>query len=106
MLTRKATLDPDEKYSNSTHHNLVTDGCGADSTVQFHSAESSSVQRFSFEVFQFSEETTAVLFIHCNVEVCSVSTKFYFPLIDYSSWDFFALGGTRGTAELSYYCLN
>ena len=66
-------MTPDADPDYSTQHNLLTDGCAVDDTVEYHNAPSGLAQRFSFEAFRFNERPSAVVYMHCYIDVCSVS---------------------------------
>ncbi|XP_063694933.1 oncoprotein-induced transcript 3 protein-like [Bolinopsis microptera] len=70
IRVEKCVMTPDSDPDYSTHHNLLADGCAADDTVQYHDSPNSLAQRFSFEVFRFNERPTAVVFMHCYIDVC------------------------------------
>ena len=69
---KKCVMTPDADPNYSTHHDLITDGCSSDDTVEYHDPPNGLAQRFSFQAFRFNERPTAVVYMHCYIDVCSV----------------------------------
>ena len=55
-----------------TKHNLIVNGCPSDETVQYHNSTAEVDQRFSFESFRFNSVPSAVVYLHCYIDVCRV----------------------------------
>ncbi|XP_063681868.1 ZP domain-containing protein-like [Bolinopsis microptera] len=55
-----------------TKHNLIVNGCPSDETVQYHNSTVEVDQRFSFESFRFNSVPSAVVYLHCFIDVCRV----------------------------------
>ena len=66
-------MTPDADPNYSTQHELIIEGCAADDTVEYHDSPTFLAQRFSFQAFRFNERPTAVVYMHCYIDVCSVS---------------------------------
>ncbi|XP_022795118.1 uncharacterized protein LOC111333762 [Stylophora pistillata] len=63
---------PTQDQKNSLKYEFIKKGCPSDVTVKYHSAPSSSAQRFSVEAFKFIAAHPFV-FVHCHVTVCSAT---------------------------------
>ena len=68
----KCVMTPDADPNYSTQHELIIEGCGVDDTVEYHDSPNFLAQRFSFQAFRFNERPTAVVYMHCYIDVCSV----------------------------------
>jgi hypothetical protein len=79
-------MTPDADPNYSTLHLLLKDGCAVDDTVVYHDAPTGLTQRFSFQAFRFNERPTAVVYMHCYIDVCSV--RLFQKDIDYGSLNF------------------
>ncbi|XP_078348194.1 uncharacterized protein LOC144633237 isoform X2 [Oculina patagonica] len=60
---------PTQDRNSPVKHDLIQDGCPTDPSVQFLATSSDSVQRFTFEAFQFIAAHSFV-FVHCHVIIC------------------------------------
>eukprot|EP00794_Sanderia_malayensis_P012286 gene12286-13551_t len=69
LLIEKCSASPTMDKNHASKHNLITNRCAVDSTVQFHSSASPHRARFSFQSFAFVGQNNAV-YIHCQVFMC------------------------------------
>ena len=58
-----------------TKHNLIENGCPSDDTVQYHNSAVDVEQRFSFESFRFSSVPSAVVYLHCYIDICRADNE-------------------------------
>ena len=68
-----ATPNPDPKAV--TRHNLIENGCPDDKTIQYHDSPVTVEQRFSFESFRFNSAPSAVVYLHCYIDVCRADNE-------------------------------
>lgn len=71
----KCVMTPDADPNYSTQHELIIEGCAADDTVEYHDSPTFLAQRFSFQAFRFNERPTAVVYMHCYIDVCSADVE-------------------------------
>eukprot|EP00794_Sanderia_malayensis_P017962 gene17962-19759_t len=69
LLFEKCVASPTMDKNNPSKYNLISNRCGVDSTLQFHSSANPHKARFSFQSFTFAGQNTAV-FLHCQVFMC------------------------------------
>ena len=65
-------VTPSANETDHVHYDLISDGCPneSDESIKYYNASEHEVQRFSFQTFRFNALPTAVVFLHCQVEIC------------------------------------
>jgi len=66
----KCVATPNSDPEAVTKHFIITDGCPNDETVQYHDSDVEVEQRFSFQSFRFNSAASAVVYLHCYIDVC------------------------------------
>jgi hypothetical protein len=66
----RCVATPNSDPAAVTKHNLIENGCPTDETIQYHNSTVKVEQRFSFESFRFNSLPSAVVYLHCYIDVC------------------------------------
>ncbi|KAK3086340.1 hypothetical protein FSP39_017064 [Pinctada imbricata] len=71
----KCIATPTSSPSDSTLYTLLTDGCPASQHVHLYNSPANKV-RFGIRAFQFTSQTGAMVYIHCQTSMCQAGTPY------------------------------